>query len=76
VNYQKLISLKVADLLVGEEPQIKAGEADSPEQLSVDNIKKNTDLVNKAFEAVIDVSRYGDGLLYIYKDLDMKSGHD
>jgi hypothetical protein len=74
VNYQKLISLKEADLLLGEEPKITAGEPDSAEQKSIDAIKKNTDLINKAFEATIDVSRYGDGLLYICGDADPSKG--
>lgn len=66
VNYQKLLSLKVADLLLGEAPTITAGKEGSPEQLTVDLIVTNTDLTNTAYEAAIDVSRYGDGLFYIY----------
>lgn len=68
INYQKLMSLKVADLLLGEAPTITAGKEGSVEQLSVDNILTNTDLTNTAYEAAIDVSRYGDGLLYVYPE--------
>ena len=68
VNYQKLISLKVADLLLGEAPKIVAGEAGSTEQVSVDTIIKNTSLISTAYEAAIDASRFGDGLFYLYKD--------
>lgn len=73
-NFQKLISLKVADLLLGEPPKITAGEAGSNEQIAVDNIKDNSDLINTAYETAIDVSRYGDGLFNIYKDADTGKG--
>jgi hypothetical protein len=67
INYQKLISLKVADLLLGEPPKITGGESDSAEQKAVDNIVNDTDLINTAYETAIDVSRYGDGIFYVYK---------
>jgi hypothetical protein len=67
-NFQKLLSLKVADLLLGEEPSITAGENESKEQQSINQIKENTDLINTAYQTVIDVSRYGDGLFLIYPD--------
>lgn len=66
-NFQKLLSLKVADLLLGEPPNITAGESDSDEQKSVDQIIENADLINTAYEIAIDVSRYGDGLFYVYE---------
>jgi len=65
INFQKLMSLKIADLLLGDPPQITAGEPDSPEQETVLKIKENSDLNNTAYETAIDVSRYGDGLLYV-----------
>lgn len=68
VNYQKLISLKVADLLLGEAPTITAGKEGSTEQKSADLIVENSELINTAYEAAIDVSRYGDGLLYVYPE--------
>lgn len=68
INYQKLLSLKVADLLLGEAPTITAGKEGSAEQLTVDLIATNTDLINTAYEAAIDVSRYGDGLFYVYPE--------
>jgi hypothetical protein len=67
-NFQKLLTLKVADLLLGEEPIIKCGDPESPQQKSIDKIKENTDLWNTSFETAIDVSRYGDGLFYVYKN--------
>ncbi|BBN97492.1 phage portal protein [Sporolactobacillus terrae] len=68
VNYQKLISLKIADLLLGDPPKINAGDSGSPEQETVNQIAETTDLHNTAYETAIDVSRYGDGLFYVYKD--------
>ncbi len=65
LNFQRLMSLKVADLLFGEAPQIQAGEADSAEQTALDEIMLASDMMNTAYEAAIDVSRFGDGLLYI-----------
>jgi hypothetical protein len=62
INYQKLISLKVADLLLGEPPNIKCDDKGT-----IDKIIENTDLINTAYEAAIDVSRYGDGLFIIYE---------
>lgn len=69
-NYQKLITLKLVDLLLGEEPKVVAGEDGSNEQKSADTIKKNTDYVNKFYQAMIDLSRYGDGLVTVGKEGD------
>jgi len=68
MNYQKLISLKVADMLFGEFPSITAGEDDSPEYNSIEQMIENSDLINTLYESAIDVSRYGDGILYVYLD--------
>lgn len=65
VNFQRLISLKCADLLLGEAPIIT-----SSKQTSVDTIADNSDLINTAYQAAIDVSRYGDGLFYVRKAAD------
>jgi hypothetical protein len=73
LNIQKLISLKVADLLVGETPKITAGDAGSKEQLAIDTIIKNSGefgLISTLHEISIDTSRYGDGLLYIERTAD------
>ena len=75
-NFQKLLSVKTADLLLGEPPIITVG-GDNPDQElinSIDKISKNSDLMNTADMLVIDVSRYGDGLFYIHKDADLKAG--
>lgn len=74
VNYQKLLSVKVADLLLGEAPKITAGKDGTPEQDTVDKIIETSDLYNTCYMDTLDVSRYGDGLLFIYKDGDLKTG--
>jgi hypothetical protein len=68
LNYQKLISLKVGDLLFGEFPKISCGEDDSPEYETIETICEDSDLVNTLYESAIDVSRYGDAILYVYSD--------
>jgi hypothetical protein len=68
VNYQKLISLKVADLLFGEPPKIKSGDDGSREQETIKQIEKTSELTNTAYKIAIDVSRYGDGLIYVYSN--------
>ena len=65
-NFQKKMSLKVADLLLGEPPQITASK--ETEQATIDAIKKKSDLDNTSYETAIDISRYGDGLLYVRQD--------
>lgn len=64
-NFQKLISLKTADLLIGEPPQISAGEKGSPEQIAVDTIIERSKLYDTLGRNIVDVSRYGDGLLNV-----------
>lgn len=67
-NFQKLISLKIADFMLGEPPKITVGDDDGKEQISLDNIIENSDLINTAYMSAIDISRYGDSVLNIYKD--------
>jgi hypothetical protein len=74
VNFYKLFSVKIADLLLGESPSITAGDDNSKEQDSIKNIKENSDLDNTSYQACIDLSRFGDGLFLIYKDADTKAG--
>lgn len=68
VNFQKKISLKTADFLWIEPPKIKAGEDESPEQLAVQAIIDRSDLYNIGYMNTLDVSRFGDGLLLVYKE--------
>jgi len=67
LNYQKLISKKVADLLFGEAPQFGAADPDNKAQDDrVNEIVDNTDLINTGYESSIDISRFGDGILRPY----------
>lgn len=66
VNYQKLITLKLIDLLFGEEPEITTSDESTKE--TIDLIKEKSDLMNICYMVGIDVSRYGDGLFYVYAD--------
>lgn len=65
LNFQKIITLKVADLLLGEQPTITCGDEGSAQQRCVDKIWEMSDLWNTAYQVAIDVSRYGDGLFYL-----------
>lgn len=71
LNFQKLLSLKAADLLFGDAPVITAGRENGKAAKAVEEIMKNgggeSGLVNIAYMAAVDMSRYGDGLFYIYK---------
>lgn len=66
VNYQKLISLKTADLAFGEKPNITV--ADDTKQAIIDDIIINTELLDKLYMSAIDVSRYGDTIIMITPD--------
>jgi hypothetical protein len=68
INYPKKISLKTADLICGEKPRFLAGKQGSKEQQSINKIDKINDLQSLAYSLILDVSRYGDGLLYVKKD--------
>lgn len=67
-NFQKLISLKIADFLLGEPPKITCGDDNSKHQTTLDTISENSDLVNTCYSAAIDISRYGDSVFNVYKD--------
>lgn len=64
LNYHKLLSLKVADMTVGENPIIEC--EDNKETIEL--IDENTLLNTKLYQNVIDCSRYGNGVFYIYED--------
>jgi hypothetical protein len=65
LNFQKVMSLKIADLLLGEAPVITCGESESKEQLRVNDISDRSELLNTSYQVAIDVSRYGDGIFLI-----------
>lgn len=61
VNYQKLISVKTADLVFGEFPKITTGE--ESQQGVIDEILLETEFFNYMTMAALDVSRYGDSII-------------
>jgi hypothetical protein len=66
INYQRLISLKTADLLVGEPPEISGRDDAQTEALRQTLTAHN--LQRTLYQAAIDLSRYGDALLALHKD--------
>ena len=70
LNYQRLASIKMADLVCGEFPSITG--ANEEENTKLKQARDNTDLASKLYSAVIDISRYGDAVQRVYKDYDGK----
>jgi hypothetical protein len=66
LNYQRLISLKTADLLVGEPPEI--GAADDMRTRRVRELLERCAFVGLLHQCAIDISRYGDALLTVGRD--------
>jgi len=64
INYFRLVSKKTGDLLYGEKPIIDS--ADNKE--TIENIIDNTTLFLKLYKSAIDISRYGDSVLYLFDD--------
>lgn len=61
LNYQKLLSVKTADLVFGEAPSVTA--ADDVIQKAIDNILIDTDFWHYMYMSCIDISRYGDSII-------------
>lgn len=64
LNYQRLMSLKMADLVCGEYPVITG--VTSQENEALKDVRDVTDFDAKLFATVIDISRYGDALWRVY----------
>lgn len=69
LNYNKLLSIKTADLVCGEEPKITYDDSSTD---VIDEIDKKVNLSKLLYESVIDISRYGDAVWRLYKDDDGK----
>ena len=67
LNYHQLITKKVADLLCGETPKILI--LDKEKQKILDEILSRNDIFNLMYIITMDVSRYGVGLFYLYKEV-------
>jgi hypothetical protein len=68
LNFQKIMSLKIADLLLGEPPRFTS----AAKQEALDDIIKRSDLINNSYLVCVDISRYGDGLYYSRRGTDGK----
>ena len=65
LNYQRLMTLKMADLVCGEYPTITGSTFE--ENKKVQEIRERTDFDSKLYSSVIDISRYGEAVIRIYR---------
>lgn len=63
--YQRLLTLKIADLVCGEYPIITGKDEDANEEIK--EMRDDTSLDQKLYSTVIDISRYGDAVWRMYK---------
>lgn len=66
LNYQRLMSLKMADLVCGEVPSISGSTTE--ENKHIRDSRDYTEFDGKLYSTIIDLSRYGDAIWRIYKD--------
>lgn len=66
LNYQRLMTLKMADLVCGERPTISGSTAEENDELK--SAREYTDFDDKLYSTIIDVSRYGDAIWRLYRD--------
>lgn len=66
LNYQRLMTLKMADLVCGEYPSITG--SNSFENAAIQETREYTDFDSKLYQAVIDISRYGEAVRRVYLD--------
>lgn len=71
-NFQRLLSLKTADLVAGEYPTITSGTEEGNE--IINEIRSFTDFDNILYSTVIDLSRFGDAIWRKYKTEDEGKG--
>jgi hypothetical protein len=62
LNFHRRLSWLWADLIMGEPPDYRVGEADSAEQRVLEALVEENELDTAGQEVLVDVSRYGDGL--------------
>ena len=68
VNYQRLMSMKMADLVCGEYPTITGANEQENDAIKV--ARDNSDFDARLYSTVIDMSRYGDAIWREYLDDD------
>lgn len=68
LNYQRLMTLKMADLVCGEYPNISG--ATPKENAALRDVRDATDFDAKLYATVLDLSRFGDAIWRVYKEQD------
>ena len=68
LNYQRLMSLKTADLVCGEYPTISG--VTPKENEAIKDVRDESDFDSKLYSTVLDISRYGDAVWRVFKDFD------
>lgn len=66
LNYQRLMSLKMADLICGEYPTITG--VTRQESKALEDVRGYCDFDARLFSTTIDISRYGDAVWRVYLD--------
>ena len=66
LNYQRLMSLKMADLVCGEYPTISGVTAE--DNAAIRSVRDFTSFDDKLYSTVLDISRYGDAIWRMYYD--------
>lgn len=64
LSYQRLMSLKMADLVAGEHPVIRCSDEAKSKKLA--HYRASADFDEKIFATTIDMSRYGDAVWRIF----------
>lgn len=68
LNYQRFLSLKMADLVCGEHPTITGATPEENEKIKW--IQDHSNFFEKLYSGVIDISRFGDVPIRFYKGED------
>lgn len=68
LGYQRLMTLKTADLVCGEYPTITGVDDDANQQIN--DTRDEIGFDDKMYSTVIDLSRYGDSIWRLYRDED------
>lgn len=66
MNYQRLMSMKMADLVCGEYPVITG--TNEQENDAIKSVRDSSDFDARLYSTVIDMSRYGDAIWREYPD--------
>lgn len=66
LNYQRLMSLKMADLVCGERPTVTG--ATFAENACIKTVRDSSGFDDKLYSTIIDISRFGDAIWRMYRD--------